>query len=170
MYRWSDSTGITYQFTKSTNDITYSNITGASGTSTNPAVGSSNTNDTYTLTQSDLTANTTNYFKYLSKATNSTYGTEQTSSSDYVSFEMPRDVTISVDSTATTGSSIKITWTATTGSGSYIVYYGTASSPTTSFTTTTSTNATVTGLTSDTTYYFRVLPYTGSSGNGYYGN
>lgn len=170
LYRWSDSTGITYQFTKSTNDITYSNITGASGTSTNPAVGSSNTNDTYTLTQSDLTANTTNYFKYISKATNSTYGTEQTSSSDYVSFEMPRDVTISVDSTATTGSSIKITWTATTGSGSYIVYYGTASSPTTSFTTTTSTNATVTGLTSDTTYYFRVLPYTGSSGNGYYGN
>jgi len=64
LYRWSDATSVTYQFAKSTNDITYSNISGASGTSTNPAT--SNTLDRYTLSQSDVSPNTTNYYKYIS--------------------------------------------------------------------------------------------------------
>lgn len=169
LYHWTNATGVTYRFTKSTDGTSFSNITGASGTSTNPASGSSNTNDQYVLTQSDMVANTTNYFNYVSTATNSTFGTEQTSTAlSPVTFEMPRDVTIATDTI--TGSSVKITWTATTGSGSYVVYYGTATSPTTVGATVTGNNATITGLTSGTLYYFRVRPFTGSSGNGYFGN
>lgn len=172
LYRWNNASAVTYSFASGTNGSTFNNISGASGTSSNPATGQSNTLDQYTLTQSDVVANSTNYFIYVSKATNSTFGTEQTSSSapeSVVSFEMPRDITtLAIGSKTTT--SIALSWTATTGSGSYIVYYGTASSPTTSFTTTTSTSTTVTGLSAGTLYYFRIRPYTGSSGNGYYGN
>jgi hypothetical protein len=172
LYRWNNASAVTYNFASGTDGSTFNNISGASGTSSNPATGQSNTLDQYTLTQSDVVANTTNYFIYVSKATNSTFGTEQTSSSapeSVVSFEMPRNITtLAIGSKTTT--SIALSWTATTGSGSYIVYYGIASSPTTSFTTTTSTSATVTGLSAGTLYYFRVRPYTGSSGNGYYGN
>jgi len=58
LYRWSDATSVSYQFTKSTNGISFSNISGASGTSTNPASGLSNTLDQYTLVQADVAANT----------------------------------------------------------------------------------------------------------------
>ena len=169
LYHWNNATGVTYQFAKGTVIGNYTNITGASGTSTNPGTGSSNTNDQYTLSQSDLVANATNYFIYISKATNSTYSTEQTSPSDPDSFEMPRDI-LDLTIGAKTATSVALSWTTVTGAGSYNVYYGTGSSPTTLFTTTTSGSVTVTGLSAGTTYYFRILPYTGSSGNGYYGN
>lgn len=172
LYHWNNGTGYTYQFAKGSGDTmpaSYTNITGASGTSTNPASGSSNTLDTYTLTQADMIQNATNWFIYVSKSTNSTYGTEQTSASFPVTFEMPRNVTTLAVGTVTRNS-VDLSWTGTTGSGSYVVYYGTTTSPTTVFTTTTANSVTVTGLSQDTQYYFRILPWTGNSGNGYYGN
>ena len=117
------------RFRKSTDNINYSNISGASGTSTNPASGSSNTNDTYTLTQSNLTANATNYFVYVSTATNSTYGTSAESTSYSTSFEMPRDIT-DLTATSASSSSISLTWTASLYAGRQMVEYKASSAST----------------------------------------
>lgn len=177
LYNWTNSTSVTYRFRKSIDDINYSNISGASGTSTNPASGSSNTNDTYTLTQADMVANQTNYFVYVSTANNSTYGTSAESVSYSTSFEMPRDIT---DLTATSASatSMSLTWTASLYAGRQMLEYK-ASSSSTWITSGngaggysgSTTSATVTGLTAGTNYDFRILPWTGTANNtGYYGN
>ena len=173
LYHWNNASAVTYQFTKSTNDITYSNISGASGTSTNPASGLSNTTDQYTLSQADVTANTTNYYKYISKATNATYGTEQTSASYYTYVEAPRDLTLS----ATAGStSVTVTWNNDTYSGRYEYQYKLTSSSTWSTSSfispgTTTTSFTISSLSNSTSYDFRVRGWTGTSNNyGYYGN
>jgi hypothetical protein len=174
LYRWTNSTSVSYRFRKSTDNINYSNISGASGTSTNPAAGTSNTNDTYTLTQSDLTANTTNYFQYVSTASNSTYGTSAESVSYETSFEMPRDLSLSATST---GSTITLTWTNdTTGSNNYEYQYKLTSGSTWSTAAYTSpgsgsTSVQFTGLSFSTSYDFRVRGWTGTTnGSGYYGN
>lgn len=174
LYRWSDSTSVSYRFRKSINNVSYSNISGASGTSTNPAVGSSNTNDTYTLLQADLTANTTNYFQYVSTASNSTYGTSAESVSFETSFEMPRDLSLSGTRTS---SSITVSWNNdTVGSSAYEYQYKLTSSSTWSSSTylapgSGTTNFTVSSLSNDTSYDFQVRGRTGTSGGyGYYGN
>lgn len=55
-------------------------------------------------------------------------------------------------------SSVNISWTTPSGTSpiSYQVYYGTTSNPTTLFSNTSANSATVSGLNSSTTYYFRV--------------
>lgn len=171
LYPWSDSTSVTYQFVKSINDITYSNITGASGTSTNPAT--SNTLDRYTLSQSDVISNTTNYYKYVSKAVNSTFGTEQTSTSDYTFIEAPRDLSLAGTKTST---SITITWTNDIYSGRYEYQYKLTSSATYGSSIfvvpqATQTSFTLTSLINSTSYDVQVRGWTGTtSGYGYYGN
>lgn len=173
LYFWSNSTGVTYQFTKSTDGVTFSNITGASGTSTNPASGSSNTLDQYSLTQTNVVANTTNYYKYISKATNSTYGTEQTSASEYLTIEAPRDLTLSATKTST---SITISWNNDTYSGRYEYQFKKTSEATWSTAEfiapgTTTTTFTKSTLPNSTSYDFRVRGWTGTTNNGgYYGN
>jgi len=173
LYRWSDATSVSYQFTKSTNGISFSNISGASGTSTNPASGLSNTLDQYTLVQADVAANTTNYYQYVSRASNSTYGTEQTSASDYITLEAPRDLTLSATSNST---SVTVSWTNDTHSGRYEYQYKLGTSSTwnsSSFISpgTTTTNFTISSLSNSTSYDFRVRGWTGTSNNyGYYGN
>jgi hypothetical protein len=171
LYRWSDATSVTYQFTKSTNDISYSNISGASGTSTNPVT--SNTLDRYTLSQSDVSPNTTNYYKYISKGINSTFGTEQTSASDYITLEAPRDLTLTSTKTST---SITVSWTNDTYSGRYEYQYKLSSSGTYGTSAfiapgSTTTSFTLSSLSNDTNYDIQVRGWTGtSSGFGYYGN
>jgi hypothetical protein len=173
LYRWSDATSVTYRFTKSTNGTTFSNISGASGTSTNPASGSSNTSDQYTLAQADVAANTTNYYIYVSTASNSTFGTEQTSASDYITLEAPRDLTLTTTATST---SITVSWTNDTYSGRYEYQHKLTSSSTWSTAAflspgTTTTSFTISSLTNSTSYDFRVRGWTGTSNNyGYYGN
>jgi hypothetical protein len=171
LYRWSDSTSVTYQFTKSTNDISYTNISGASGTSTNPTT--SNTLDRYTLLQADVTPNTTNYYKYISKGINSTFSTEQTSPSGYTFVEAPRNLTLTGTKTST---SATVTWTNDTYSGRYEYQYKLTSSETYGSSIyvvpgSTQTSFTVTSLTNSTSYDFQVRGWTGTvSGYGYYGN
>jgi|694.fasta_scaffold10710_8 hypothetical protein len=171
LYRWSDATSVTYQFAKSTNDITYSNISGASGTSTNPTT--SNTLDRYTLSQSDVSPNTTNYYKYISKGINSTFGTEQTSASDYITLEASRDLTLTSTKTST---SITVSWTNDTYSGRYEYQYKLSSSGTYGTSVfiapgSTTTSFTLSSLLNDTNYDIQVRGWTGtSSGFGYYGN
>jgi len=174
VYRWSDATSVTYQFTRSTDGISFSNISGASGTSTNPASGSSNTLDQYTLTQSNVIANTTNYYKYVSKGINSTFGTEQTSASDYITLEAPRDLSLSGTRTST---SITVSWNNdTVGSNRYEYQHKLSTSSTWSSSTylapgSGTTSFTLTGLSNDTNYDFQVRGWTGTSnGFGYFGN
>ena len=174
VYRWSDSTSVTYQFTRSTDGNSFSNISGASGTSTNPASGSSNTSDQYTLTQSSVTANTTNYYKYVSKGINSTFGTEQTSASEYITLEAPRDLTLSGTRTS---NSITVSWNNDTiGSNRYEYQYKLSSSAIWSSSSyvapgSGTTSFTISSLSNDTSYDFQVRGWTGTSnGFGYYGN
>jgi hypothetical protein len=173
LYRWTDSTSISYRFRSSTNNISYSNITGASGTSTNPSVGSSNTNDQYVLTQSDVVANTTNYFQYVSRAVNSTFGTEAESVSFEVSFEMPRNLTLSSSKTST---SITVSWTNDTHSARYEYQTKLTSSSTWGTSVfiapgSTTTSFTISSLSNSTSYDFRVRGRTSTTNaNGYFGN
>jgi hypothetical protein len=178
LYRWTNSTSIAYRFRKSINNVSYSNLAGASGTSTNPASGTSNTSDTYTLLQADLTANTTNYFHYVSSATNSTFGTTAESVSYETSFEMPRDLTLAASATTST---IQISWdNDTVGSSRYEYQYKLTSSATWSTTSYLSPAATTTSFTigsagsplsANTSYDFRVRGWTGTTNAaGYYGN
>lgn len=173
VYFWSNATGVTYQFAKSINDISYTNITGASGTSTNPSSGGSNTNDQYFLSQSDLTPNTTNYYKYISKAVNSTFGTEQTSSSDSIAIEAPRDLSLSATKTSKT---VTVNFTNDTYSGRYEYQYKKTADTawSSSFYVApgaTETSFTVSSLDSSTNYSFQVRGWTGTAnGYGYYGN
>jgi hypothetical protein len=173
LYFWSNATGVTYQFTKSTDGVTFSNISGASGTSTNPSSGGSNTLDQYALTQTNVAANTTNYYQYVSKATNSTFGTEQTSASDYLTIEAPRDLSLSATKTST---SITISWTNDTYSGRYEYQFKKTSDATWSTAEfiapgTTTTSFTKSTLPNSTSYDFRVRGWTGTTNSGgYYGN
>ena len=174
VYHWNDADTVTYRFLSSTNGIGFSAISGASGTSTNPSTGSSNTSDQYTLSQSDVVANTTNYFKYESKAANATYSTEQTSTSDYEIFEMPRDLTLSLEPFS---ASIVITFNNDdVGSGRYSYQYKLSTDTSWSTETfvspaTSTTSITIPGLTSSKDYNVRVRGWTGTSnGYGYYGN
>lgn len=171
-YHWTLATSVTYRFRKSTNDISFSNLFSPE-TSVNPSSGSSHTNDTYTILQSDLTPNATNYFVYVTKATNSNAGTEaeSVSFSDYI--DMPRDITNLTASTPTVANSIPLSWSPVAqlqAPGSYEVFYGTSTTPTTLFGITSSNSITVTGLQANTLYYFRILPWTASNARGYYGN
>jgi hypothetical protein len=173
LYRWTDSTSITYRFRSSTNNVSYSNISGATGTSTNPSVGSSNTNDQYVLTQSDVVANATNYFQYVSRAVNSTFSTEAESVSFEVSFEMPRNLSLSSSKTST---SITISWTNDTHSARYEYQTKLNSSATWGSSVflapgSSTTSFTVSGLSNSTAYDFRVRGRTSTTNaNGYFGN
>jgi hypothetical protein len=173
LYRWTNSTSITYRFRSSTNNVSYSNISGASGTSTNPASGSSNTTDQYVLTQSDVVANTTNYFQYVSRAVNSTFGTEAESVSFETSFEMPRNLSLTSTKTST---SVTVSWTNDTHSARYEYQTKLNSSATWGSSVflspgSSTTSFTLSGLANSTAYDFRVRGRTSTTNaNGYFGN
>lgn len=171
LYRWSNSTAVSYQFVKSTDGSSFTNISGASGASTNPTT--SNTLDRYTLSQSDVTENSTNYYKYISKGTNSTFSTEQTSASEYLIIESPRDLVLSSTKTST---SVTISWNNDTYSGRYEYQYKANSTATWGASSylapgSTTTSFTISSLANSTDYDFRVRGWTGTSnGYGYFGN
>ena len=84
-YHWYNATSLTYQFAYSTDNSTFYTL--VSGTATNPAVGSSNTN-TRALVGSDFAAPTT-YFKYIVTATGSGGSSSSVSSSVSVTYPAP---------------------------------------------------------------------------------
>jgi len=169
--RWTNfSTGV-YFFDSSTDNSNWTQM--VTGSITNPAVGGTNTK-TYALTQSDVTANTTNYYRFRVEVTSSTPVTA-TSTSTSVTVEGTRDITdLSATASLLYGSIIDLSWTASVYAGSQVVQYKLASSGTwTTFSTASgiATSASVTGLTGGgISYNFRILPYTGASATGYYGN
>lgn len=173
-YYWSPGPpGLTYKFQWSTNSgSTWTDI--ASGSTSNPAFGSSNT-EVYTLSPTApnmyVTPNVLNLYRFKVDAT---YGSlSATSESSSVSVQGPTD--ISLTTTTLGGSSVGLSWTASTGAGAYLVYYSTDNSTYNLFSAVLAgtTSTTVTGLSgTGTLYYFKVLPITGTSNTykGYLGN
>jgi hypothetical protein len=167
-YRWTNYSSGVYYFERSTNNLTWTQMD--TGSITNPSSGGSNTK-TYVLTQSDVTANTTNYYRFRVAVTSVT-GNSGTSTSSNTTVEGPRDIS-NLSSSAITTTSVTLSWTASLYAGSQVVQYKASSSGTWLTSSTQSgvaTSASVGSLTTGTSYDFRILPWTGSSGNGYYGN
>lgn len=169
IYHWTNSpTSVEYMFEYTFNNgSTWEEFpTLGWQTVTNPSSGSS-TVITQTVAAAYVLANNLNKYRFRVRATNAS-GTTLETATYIAEIQGPTDITVTPGTTTST--SVPLSWGASTGAGSYIVYYGTSLNPTTAFTTTTNQSATVTGLSASTTYYFRVRPYTGTSGNGYAGN
>ena len=166
--RWTNFASGVYYFNNSTDDTNFSQM--VTGSITNPSVGGTNTK-TYVLTQSDVSANTTNYYQFAVAVTSSTPITA-TSTSTSVTVEGTRDITdLSSSSVSTT--SVILSWTASQYAGSQVVQYKKSSSGSwTDHSTQTgaATSVYIVGLLGGTSYDFRILPYTGASATGYYGN
>jgi autotransporter-associated beta strand protein len=166
--RWTNFASGVYYFNRSINDSTWTLMD--TGSITNPSVGGTNTK-TYVLTQSDVIANTTNYYQFVVSVTSST-STTATSISSSTTVEGTRNITdLSSSSVSTT--SITLSWTASQYAGSQVVQYKQSSSGTWidhSTQTGATTSTLILGLVGGVSYDFRVLPYTGASATGYYGN
>ena len=125
-------------------------------TPTDTGVGS------YTAT--GLSGGTTYYFKV--SAVNSAGESSQSSSVSATTLRIGTPT--SVSATATSSSSITVSWSAVSGEYYYYVYYSTSASGTyTRVTGTfTTTSAIVSGLSPNTTYYFKVSVYNSTGGEG----
>lgn len=164
-YYWSPGPpSLTYYFEWSTNDGA-SWTTLSTGSAVNPAYGSS-TSYTHQITTAELSGNVTNTYRFRIAAT---YGSQSASSSATTTVQGPTNVTLTAGTAGPT--SIPLSWTASTGANRYMIYYDTTNPPTTLYAGTSSLSTTVSGLTSNTSYYFKVTPITGQTNNtGYSGN
>ena len=170
---WIDYTSLNYDFNHSTGG---SYVSIKSGGATNPSGSGGSTTNTYilgTLSASDVTANTSNYYTYSVTAYNSTYSTTTISTSSSTTVEGARN--ISNLATSNPGYySVDLSWTAGSYNNSYRVRYGTVSGSLSNYVDVSGTSTTISGLSISTTYYFTVTPYTGSlvssAVTGYAGN
>ena len=166
-YYWTNFGSGQYYFQKSTNGgSSWSDID--NNIITNPSSGSFNTK-TYIITS--LTPNVANLYRFLVSVTSSG-GLTETSTSSSTTVQAPRDIT-NLSSTGQTTTSIDLSWGNAGGYAlSYEVYYrqtGTGAGYSL-YNTTSSTSITVSSLTAATEYAFKIIPYTGTSGQGYSGN
>lgn len=178
-YHWTNTTSVSYNWLKSTDNTTYTEIFGSYFTATNPATGTS-INYTYTVPQSEMVQESRNYFKFAVKGYNSTYNTSLTEYTSAVYIEMPRQVTnLSDSSNSRTSSSVTLTWSSSQYAGRQEIQYKLASSSTwTTYANVPSSYSvyTVSGLTPNSNYNFRIRGWTGqaapsyNSFTGYYGN
>jgi len=176
-YHWTNFSSGIYQFEKYNSAYTiWVTPEMDGGTITNPSIGAFNTK-TYNVLQSDMYPNKQNEFRFSVVATSSS-GNATTSSSDSVIFEMPRDITnLTINEntyTAVTNNyAITFTWTPSQYSGSQTIQYKQSSSSTwlnwVAVDGSTGSGG-VGALNAGTSYDFRVLPWTGSAEDGYYGN
>lgn len=170
-YHWNNATNVYYNFERSIDGSTYTKF-GPDQSAVNPASGSGEVNTQNLLDGSLLSdsyfhvqPNTTNYYRYFSKAENTTYSTNATSTSSTVSVEGARDIS-SLTASSISYTSLTLQWNSGLYNGSWIIYYGTSSNNLNNNIHVSSTTKQVTGLSPNTTYYFAVKPYTGSLVNG----
>jgi len=158
----STPTGVTAEATSSSSiTVSWSSVTGATGYKVYRSTSSSGTYSkagdatTTSYTDTGLTANTTYYYKV--SASNSAGESSQSSSvSAKTSVSIPATPS-SVSATAESSSSIKVSWSSVTGATGYKVYRSSSSSGTYSKAgDATTTSYTDTGLTANTTYYYKV--------------
>ena len=128
LYHWNDATSVSYIMQKSSDDSNFSDILASAGTSVNPASGSSNTNDSYLIQQEDVTPNIRNYYRYVSLASLSTYGTSASSESLSVYIEGCRDIT-DLSLLSSTSTTATLTWTPSLYANRHLVYYKTLNAP-----------------------------------------
>ena len=167
-YYWSPGPpSLTYRF-QWWNGTSWSDI--STNTAINPSFGSSTS---YTqLLQSTgpsiyVQPNQLNRFRFKVDAT---YGTQSaTSISPETTVQGPTNVTLTAGTAAVT--SVPLSWSASTGANRYMIYYSTDNSIFSLYAGTNSLSATVSGLTSNTLYYFKVIPITGTTNStGYFGS
>ena len=167
-YYWSPGPpSLTYRF-QWWNGTSWSDI--STNTAVNPSYGSS-TSYTQLLQSSGpsvyVQPNQLNRFRFRVEAT---YGTESANSnSSETTIQGPTNVTLTAGTATVT--SVQLSWSASTGANRYMVYYSTDNSTFILYAGTNSLSITVSGLTSNTLYYFKVIPITGTTNNtGYYGS
>jgi hypothetical protein len=175
-YHWSNFNSGEYSFQKYNNAFAIWQ-TIDTGSITNPSSGSFNTK-TYQVSQSDITSNSSNSFRFVVVVTSST-NNSGTSTSNTEIIETPRDITnLSVSSSTysptTANYAINLTWTPSQYSGSQELQYKK------SINSTWNTWTTFDGITGSggvgglegggVSYNFRIRPWTYTSANGYYGN
>jgi len=167
-YYWSPGPpSLTYRF-QWWNGVSWSDI--STGNAINPAYGGSTS---YTqLLQSTgpsvyVQPNQVNRFRF---KVDGTYGAQSASSiSSETTIQGPTSITLTAGSAGLT--SVDLSWTASTGANRYMIYYSTNNSVFSLMGGTSLTYYTVTGLSSATLYYFKVIPITGfSNETGYYGS
>ncbi len=159
-------TGVTATATSSSSiTVSWSSVTGATGYRVYRYAGSYATSydDMYTTSYTSYTNNTglssgTTYYYRVSAYNSSGEGSQ----SSYVSAETPvvPATPSNVTATATSSSSITVSWSSVTGATGYGVYrYNGTSFVLWATTSSTSTTYTNTGLSSGTTYYYAVSAY-----------
>jgi len=146
--------------------VSWSSVTGASGYAVYRSTSASGTysyvtSTSYTsYTDTYLSSGTTYYYKV--SAYNSDYVESSQSSYTYATtLTNVLNPPSSVTATAASSSSITVSWSSVTGATGYEVYRSTSASGTYSYVgyTTSSTSYTNTGLSSNTTYYYKVYAY-----------
>jgi hypothetical protein len=167
-YYWSPGPpSLTYRF-QWWNGTSWSDI--STDTAVNPSFGSSTSYTQILLSTGPsiyVQPNQVNRFRFKVDAT---YGTQSTSSiSSETTIQGPTNVTLTAGTAAVT--SVPLSWSASTGANRYMIYYSTDNSTFSLYAGTNSLSATVSGLTSNTLYYFKVIPITGTTNDtGYYGS
>lgn len=167
-YYWSPGPpSLTYRF-QWWNGTSWSDI--STNTAINPSFGSSTSYTQILLSTGPsiyVQPNQVNRFRFKVDAT---YGTQSTSSiSSETTIQGPTNVTLTAGTAAVT--SVPLSWSASTGANRYMIYYSTDNSTFSLYAGTNSLSSTVSGLTSNTLYYFKVIPITGTTNDtGYYGS
>lgn len=167
-YYWSPGPpSLTYSF-QWWNGTSWSNI--STGTATNPSFGSSISYTQILLSTGPsvyVQPNQLNRFRFKVDAT---YGSQSASStSSETTIQGPTNVTLTAGTAAV--KSVPLSWSASTGANRYMIYYSTDNSTFSLYAGTNSLSATVSGLNSNTLYYFKVIPITGTTNDtGYYGS
>jgi hypothetical protein len=161
-YSWSPApTSLTYAFQHSTDAVTWTTI--SSGSIANPATGLSNT-VSYTVVQADTTSQAINYYQFVVTASPS--GSSKSGSTVIYS---PTAIS-SFAASSSTPNSVSMSWGSATYANRYILYYYDPTSLTYQYAVNggggvgANSSATITSLSSNTTYTFFLVPYTGTTG------
>ena len=154
--------------------ISWNAVSGATGyqvwrsTSSSGTYTSLGTVTTNSKVSTSLTTGTTYYYKV--RAYKEVNGTKYYGAYSSVVGVVPMDVPAGVKAASASATGVKVSWNAVNDVTGYQVWRGTSATGTfTALGSVTNTNRTCTGLTTGTTYYFKVRAYKEVNGTKYYG-